>query len=635
MSNLDNLKESLIYLSKQNPQLVKNLIKLQDNRAYERFDLCNTKKGELNLYLKKKNRPFYFHDVEGAVHEASEMCRSLEPNKELLFFFGTGLGYSFLFLKKWLANHPGNQLVFLEPHLGVLFHLFQTEIGKKMAEHPQVYFYTFEKRSDLNHLIDYLATYFSFLAPSFGSLPSYRFAYPHLTKYLKEQLISVQTLLTTRLIESKTSSSQAFINYLMKFPHLSGNYNASQFKELFKGVPCIICGAGPSLKKNLHVLKTLGQKALILAGSSAIPALTNGGLTPHLGNFFDPYIRVHERFMNNDAFEMPTFHCARTYYETSRWIHGPKLYTKGSDDTPFVDWIENELGFSGELVKEYISVTAYNTSIAILMGCDPIIYVGVDLAYTNNEAYMSGIEKEVAHSLEEPSQEKGFEFNKDLYSTDIFGEPILTRYAWQVESGFIGDIARPFIPSRSFINATEGGIGMTGIPNKPLQEIADQMLLHSYPIEEWIHSAITPFKIENNKIEKRCFSLFKEFKQSLKRVQKIYRSVLKEAKGLQKKNKEGILTELDETYLVEAEQAISREIAYQYYLTHHHQVIDIEHLKTHSAFHLISDEAPQALINEINLGRVINRYERYLQSSRIYQQFLDTALMKTKKDPWE
>ena len=635
MSNLDNLKESLIYLSKQNPQLVKNLIKLQESKDYQRFDLCNSKRGELNLYLKKKNRPFYLHNVEGAVHEASEECRSLDPNKEVLFFFGTGLGYSFLFLKKWLAATSAHKLVFLEPHLGVLFHLFQTEIGKKMAEHPQIYFYSFEKRSDLNYLIEYLATYFSFLSPSFGSLPSYRFAYPNLTKYLEAQLISVQTLLTTRLIETKTSSSQAFINYLMKFPHLSNNYNASQFKDLFKDVPCIICGAGPSLKKNLHVLKTLDQKALILAGSSAIPALTNGGLTPHFGNFFDPYIRVHERFMNNDAFEIPTFHCARTYYETSRWIHGPKLYTKGSDDTPFVDWIENELGFSGALVKEYISVTAYNTSVALLMGCNPIIYVGVDLAYTNNETYMAGIEKDVTHALDEPNDQEGFKFNKDLYATDIFGEVVLTRYAWQVESGFIGDIAAPFKSERTFINATEGGIGVGWIPNKPLKEVADQMLLHPYPIEEWIHSAITPFKLKDDKIEKKCISLFKEFKQSLKRVQKIYRMVLKRDKAFQKENKEGTLTQLDETYLLEAEQSISREIAYQYYLTHHHQVIDIEHIKTHSALYLISDEAPQALINEINLGRVINRYERYLQSSQIYLKLMDAALKKSKADPWE
>ena len=545
------------------------------------------------------------------------------------------MGYSYVYHKRWLKENTARQLVYLESNLGVLFHLLQTNIGRQMAEDKQVHFYFFLEQQDLEFLIAYLAAYFCNLKVTCSTSPSYRLAYPDLSQYIEREVVNKQELLTTRIMESHSSSSQAYLNCLKKFPNLAGNFNASKFRDLFLNVPCIICGAGPSLKKNLELLKDLKDRAIILAGSSAVPILNHAGLTPHFGNFFDPYYRVQERLLKTTDFELPTFHCARTYFETSRWIHGPGLYTKGSDEFPFIDWIENEQGFKGETVREYISVTAYNTSIALMMGCSPIIYVGVDLAYTDNKKYMSGLEKNIGCEEEKDEESEEFTFNEDVWATDIHGDPIKTRYGWQVESRFIGNILKDLGEGRLSINSTEGGLGLENTTNLSLTEVKERYLLHTYPIDDWVHSAIQDHEVKNPKSVAGGLKLFKEFRKSLSRLNKIYQGVIKQVKALQKENKKRELDQIDESYLVEAEYAISDEIAYQYLMTHYHQIIDAENLKTYDLYRLLSEDAPQILKNEIHLNRVLSRYATYLKTCKGFEHMTKKEINACMEDPWE
>ena len=150
---------------------------------------------------------------------------------------------------------------------------------------------------------------------------------------------------------------------------------------------------------------------------------------------------------------------------------------------------------------------------------------------------MSGLEKNIGYEEKEAEETEEFIFNEDLWATDIHGEPIKTRYGWQVESRFIGNILKEFDAERTCINSTEGGLGIENTLNLSLSEVKERYLLHTYPIEDWIHSAIQSYEVKNPKSVKQGLERFKEFSKSLSRLNKIYRSVIKQAKKLQKENK--------------------------------------------------------------------------------------------------
>lgn len=629
MSYFENLKNSLEALNRQSPFLVKKLIHHQLDQKNGPTQFSTGSQGELNLKIEQDNQNFYLHDPANVLGEIKLWTQSLPPFKQIQVVYGSGLGYSYLYLKKWLEEDPDRLVIYLESHLSVLFHLFQTDIGLKMALHPQLQFYSFENDQELEFLLQYLAAYLTSYKVDVATLPSYEKHYPKTSKQLSSRLIALQTLLSTRIIETKTSSPQVFSNFFKKLPILPKQLNFSKLHNTFKDIPCIICAAGPSLDKDLHHLENLSSKALILAGSSAIPALNQAGIEPHMGSFFDPFPRLHERSRSSTAFEMPTIHCARTYHQTSNEIHGPALYTKGSDDLPLVDWMENALGLYGSQIKEYISVTTYNTCIALHLGCNPIIYVGLDLAYTNNRSYSSHFDES---KLDDTHLEEAetFKYNEDYWAKDLKGDPVLTRKGWEVEASFLADITS-LSQKTSFYNATEAGLGIIGVKNTSLEKLLENELIHSYPIEEKIHAYLQEIKMTGEKLDDP-YSISQTFFQSLKRCKAIYKNVLSANKKLIVLNQKGSLKELKLDYVQNALEKLNRELAYQYYLTHHHQVVDIEHLKTHRLFQTLRPNSPKNLVYEIELRRLEIKFNQYLQQCMRYIHFLDKWLINYKKD---
>ncbi|MCH9633184.1 MAG: hypothetical protein S4CHLAM6_15370 [Chlamydiae bacterium] len=636
MSRLENLKDNLTLLAHSNSTLARQLVKFDKKAMASSFEFCDTDRNELNLFYKKRSRSYTFHNPSGAVKECADWLSNVEPHCQVLYIFGCGLGYSLFRVRKWLEKYPKLQIVYIEPLLPVLFHLFQTEIGNKLVAHPRIHLYRFKNKPNLDRLLDHLAAEFSLYKAQVISSPIYRSKYPRTANYIAQNLPLKHDELSTVLNEGSHSRNNFFRNFTNLATNLNGRYNASNLQGAFKNVPCIIVGAGPSLQKNIDILKTLKSKAIILAGSSAISGITQQGITPHLGNYFDPYPRLYDRFLTSTAFELPTVHCARTFFEVSRKIHGPQIYIRGSMNTPVVSWVEEELGFHGSQNEELISVTASNTFLAQLMGCSPIIYVGVDLAYTDNKSYMQGISKETAQEEDIESQEKQsstFEFNKDEMSTDIHGESIKTRHGWLVESQIISMLALK-TPHLRFINATEGGIGFTGISNLPLQEVNDWFLKKNYPIEEMIHSALLPTKVQDKKNPSKSLLQLRELLHSLGRCLKYYKIILKELRILFKENKTGNLGELKTDFLIDNMAKIGHELAYQYLLKRYHQLVDIPKLKNKYINKNLSIDAPITLSNEIALIDMVGRFKEYKQICEELRETLKSSLKKIKVDPW-
>ena len=636
MSRIENLKENLSQLAISNINLAREIVKFDKKTLSASFEFSDTEKKELNLFYKKGSRSYSFHDSSGAVNECSVWLSKIQPQCQVLYVFGTGLGYSFFRIRKWLDMHPKLQIVYIEPLLPVLFHLLQTEIGKKIVAHPRIHLYRFKNKPNLDRLIDHLCAEFSLYKAMVICSPIYHIKYPRIANYIEQQLPLRHDDLSTMLNEGSHSRINFFRNFTRLATNLNGRCNGSSLTNIFRDVPCVIVGAGPSLQKNLDVLKTLGSKAVILADSSAISDLTQQGITPHMGSYFDPYSRLKDLFLTNTAFELPTIHCARTFSDVTRWIHGMPIYLKGSIATPVVSWVEESQGFSGIQNEELISSATSNTFLAQLMGCNPIIYVGLDLAYTDNKDYMQGIskgldqEKDICLEDEESSE---FEFNKDEMSIDIKGKPVKTRKGWLIESQIISMRALRS-PHLKFINATEGGIGFKGISNLPLKEVKDWFLRKNYPIEEMVHCTLLPEKIENKNNPSIALSQLKELNQSLNRCSKYYKATLKELKALFKKNKTGSLKELKIDFLIDNMVKIGHEIGYQYLLKRYHQLIDISKLKNKFINKNLSIDPPITLSNEIALVDMIGRFIEYKDTCDELCIILKNTLKEIKTDPW-
>lgn len=194
-----------------------------------------------------------------------------------------------------------------------------------------------------------------------------------------------------------------------------------ELKGAFAGLPALVVGAGPSLEKNGHLLKAFENKALILAGGSALHAID---VEPHFAASIDPAAPDQQRAMQ--PINTPFCYQSRMYAKNLPWIHGPKLlFPDSSSDA--INWLDGEESFdSGWTVGNFL------TAIALLFGCDPIVFVGMDLCYTHNRKY-AHIETVLPDNLIR------------------IGE-VLTQRDWLMAAKWTQEKQGPFI------NATEGGI---------------------------------------------------------------------------------------------------------------------------------------------------------------------------------
>ena len=229
---------------------------------------------------------------------------------------------------------------------------------------------------------------------------------------------------------------------------------------------------------------------MFFAGGSSLNVLNAAGINPHFGFGVDPNPEQSHRLLTNHAFHLPYFYRSRLSHNALKMIQGPKLYIPGTNSL-LANWFEEELGMQTSDIDEGHNVVNLCTEIACRLGCNPIIYVGMDLAFTASEdvqTYAKGIDThplwmESSRPYQVDSQQKA------VIRQDIFHQPINTKWDWIHEANWLGLFAKRH-PQLKMINATEGGLGFPPVPNLPLAQVIDKYLTHVEDISNLIHAEI-------------------------------------------------------------------------------------------------------------------------------------------------
>lgn len=525
----------------------------------EKVQFTHTEEGELNLVQEIDGKPFYFSSQNGALKEALEWFTHLNLAEiQILYVYGVGLGYAYDAAKQWI--NEGHRLIFIEENLEVLHRLFETERGTELLSDVNVRIrYLDPKASDKSRwmqLVAFAGTNKYLISAS----NAYQHQYPQQVREISSFLFFFLNWNQGNFTEYSNHGLPYFANFYQNLNHLPKTYLAKGLYGKFEQIPAIICGAGPSLDKNLAFLEKLGNKALIFAGGTAMNAVNADGFLPHFGVGIDPNPAQWTRLIMNTAYEVPFLYRNRLYPQALQQIHGPTLYVNGAGSHLLPGWYEEKLQIVGPSLIEGFNVINFSISLAIEMGCNPIILVGVDLAYTDQKSYTSGVISHPVHSRHEDFRTKNIE-DELVTKDDIFGQPVQTLWKWIAESIWISDIAEAN-SKKLFINATEGGIGMPGIPNKPLTEVDEYLLKTQQDMRVWIHGEEQNHSVPSSVTLTHIRQLSEELHQSFQNCHKLYQTQIGELS-----NNCSRLTaiELDDA-LAKLKSSLEKEMAYQYVL---------------------------------------------------------------------
>lgn len=483
MNQSDTFYENLEIWAQTEPKIAR-LLPYHDSVGLE---FGKAENGQMNLVQKKTEGTAYIHSQKNPRKEAQEWFESLNLNKtRVLYIYGIGLGYYYEAARAWLKEDLNRHLVFLEDDLSVIHRFLETELAGDILRDEQVTLHFFQDLKEKMPVLDALYWDFALSRIYVSALGFYKDR-PKFVD-LHHKIIYDATVKDALVEEYLLYGAGFFKNFYPNMLELPNSYYGNNFFGKFNQIPAIICGAGPSLKNSLETLKTLSDRALIFAGGSALNALDAAGITPHLGAGIDPNSEQYERLSRHQGYEVPFFYRNRLFYGAFRQIHGPRLYITGSGGYDISEWFEERFGLSTEFFDEGHNVVNFSAQIAQAMGCNPIIFVGMDLAYTDMRLYADGVLKDSTVTSEEIVETENFDHAAFL-KKDIFGNPIYTMWKWVAESDWISAFAKEH-PEVSFFNATEGGLGFEGVQNTPLSEIVKISLTQRYNLRDRVFGEI-------------------------------------------------------------------------------------------------------------------------------------------------
>lgn len=368
-------------------------------------------------------------------------------------------------VQEWLRANPDHRLIVLEDRLPVLSTFLRAPRAISFFEDRQIHLYWLHLEGSLDECVA------RFPALSIEVISTTKKA--ALLKKVRLLLMRKSAVVDAQIKEVLYSHRlvENVIPNIQRWPY---SFLANRLSHQFKQIPAIICGAGPSLNQHIPYLKELEDRALILAGGSAITALSNQGVVPHLGLALDPNPEEYDRLRLTSAFEMPLLYGTRVRKEIFCTSNGPWGYiqscTGGSCERYFEEWGQLPLDPIGpDLGEEAFSVTTLAIALAVSMGCNPIILSGVDLAYTGMQRYASGVMPSSAVQATQLKTDKRAP-DRLLRRKNIHGQMVYTQVRWVMEASAIARYAqaRPHI---AWFNASPHSLPFPGIPSRSLEEI--------------------------------------------------------------------------------------------------------------------------------------------------------------------
>lgn len=597
-------------LSKKHPELAQKVLEAPPSL----WNFSKTgKNGELNL----EKDGLFIHSNQSIEIETRQWSSMFDLSEvDWLLVYGIGLGYYYQEIQTWLKANLRHHLIFLEDDLGILKKWLELDLAKDLLNDSQVDIYFIDWNDPFQKTLEIVARKITYQHHLFVSLISYE-------KQKAQQAARCQFLLKFKLfrlemmvgeyLERGSAFFNNFYKNLFEYPFsLEGNSLYGKFKD----IPAIICGAGPSLQKNIEILKNLKDRALIFAGGTAMNALNAYGFIPHFGMGVDPFSTHFTRLIMNIAFETPFFYRNRMNFNAVQMIHGNKLYLAGASGYTLPNWFDDQLGLKHPPLDEGCNVINMSLSVAKELGCNPIICIGLDLAYSSGQSYSPGIEMHAIHDPKEHFITKSSQEDLVLQN-DIYGQPVFTLWKWIQEAAWFSNFASTH-PDLTLINSTEGGIGFASVPNVPLHEISEVSLKKQYDFDTLLHAEMLSIAMPESVNLKNIQEKLSEFAKSLKASAKILREIYDYDPTIWKLK---IVDLAKDPTLREFEERLKSELAYQELL----KVFD-ENFTKYVKDSLEDQQNPSTLLEKLS-----GRYQYLMEITVENLKFIEATLERQAK----
>ncbi|OMC89151.1 hypothetical protein BK128_04275 [Viridibacillus sp. FSL H7-0596] len=455
----------------------------------------------------KKNIPtvtvngLLLHSKYDPIVEAERIAQSNYSMHHTIILFGYGLGY----LVDELLNKVENEhIVIIDPLIENGFleicerHKNENKVVYWEAGHTNTLGYTIAGLSDGLELK--LKTISS---PNYDSL--FQKEYYKLLRYLRD--FQDKTQINNNTVTFFAEQWQKNLAY--NLTSIVQDNSLSILQNKFN-VPVVIASGGPSLTKQLPLLKKMEKHVIIIAAGSTINSLLAANIEP------DFVVSIDGGEPNYHHFKGLTCENARLIYSTFNHHGIRKSFQKkgyvftAMEQGSIVKYLHDKFDMEIPMVLGGGTVAHFTYSIAHLLNSGPIAMLGQDLAYTNNQTH--------AQSNKHAKQVEQLEdLNVELLKVEgYYGEEVLTSRSFNSMKMTFEEIMKFHIPEVPVYNCTEGGLKIRGLSQMAFKEFIDEYV----DVNITKDLSILEEESISNKSNEEIVKVLKEEQETLAELQK-------------------------------------------------------------------------------------------------------------------
>lgn len=520
--NVNFLMEKYPYLNIKENKKINNKFVLEKAKTKEIIVKVKDDKGD--FYLNSKYEPYVAAQIW-----AEQFENVTYKTKFVIIGFANGV-----YLKVLKEKYPENIIICSEA-FEELEQIIINNVDITEDFGDKVFFAAGERRRELfQQYISQFIAYGDRNDVIFGIIPNYaKIDEQYVSEFKNIYYHEMERLIVVRntLIGDEKYRRDSILKNLFVFPKKNtlGQLIANLKKHDFSNNVAIIVSAGPSLDKNIDLLKKAKNKAFLIAVDASAMAMIKVGVCPDIIVTIDP-IKDETILQNEQLLKTPLICSMYSHYRIVQQ-HKGNIYFQTSDSE-----------FAMEVYKKYnhemvslssggsVANNAY--SLAEVAGFGTIVLVGQDLAYPNGQVHASGAEYKLLMGTNTINAKDKRYF--EVEAND--GGKVLTEGNMDIYRRWFEERIRE--GKCHVINATEGGARIEGAEIQTLKEVVDKYCQDKKKINygEIVRVDVPAF---TQKEQNEIYASYFEIENELRKWEKKLSNGIRRYERLRKLNRSG------------------------------------------------------------------------------------------------
>ncbi|WP_232733289.1 motility associated factor glycosyltransferase family protein [Lysinibacillus xylanilyticus] len=241
--------------------------------------------------------------------------------------------------------------------------------------------------------------------------------------------------------------------------------------EKYYNCPVIVASGGPSLTKQLNLLKNIRKNVILIAAGSTVNTLITHNIEPdYIITIDGSEINYDSHFKDLKVKSAELMYASTSHYKIQQNFKNRQYAFLDTRENKYKEHVNNTLGIDLPNILGGGSVANFALSIARYLSTGPIALIGQDLAYTEGKTHAEGNKNLKAADTTFLTFQGAFEIE------GYYGDKVMTDYTLFSMKESFEEIMKQIEDPNTIFNCTEGGLKIMNIQQKSFEHFCHQFV---------------------------------------------------------------------------------------------------------------------------------------------------------------